>query len=157
FCTKRPVFVNGIDESLVIGSRDVLASVIDRTKNVIIGHGMLDLALPANGTLLVIQNMTWGDKLGFQARPSKPLYVPYHAGHEPADLAGAGVVGTSHSERGLTYMAVAQAGHFLGMDAPAVAYRSLEVLLGRVDSLEAKVPFTTDQPPTPQPPGPLGR
>ncbi|TPX18228.1 uncharacterized protein E0L32_002737 [Thyridium curvatum] len=161
FCSRTSVFVGGVDGSLAgVGSRDVLATVIDRTRNVIIGHGMRDLALPANGSLLVIQNMTWGGKLGFQARPSGALYVPYHhhdSTDDHANLAEAGVVGTSHSERGLTYMAVAGAGHFLGMDAPAVAYRSLEVLLGRVENLKSKVPFTTDRAATPQPPGAIGR
>lgn len=80
FCTDKKVFVDGIDTSLVDGpgSQPVLPSVIDRTKNVIIGHGSRDFVLIADGTLLAIQNMSFGGAMGFQSRPSEPLFVPYH-------------------------------------------------------------------------------
>lgn len=71
-------------------------------------------------------------------------------------LAGAGVQGTAHTERGLTYLAVGASGHFLTQDAPAVAFRSMEVLLGRVDGFQSMTPFTIDTNNTPQPGSGLG-
>ena len=137
-----PVFVRG-DQSAP-SANTVLGGVIDRTKNVIIGHGALDMILLANGTLLAIQNMTFGGMLGFQRRPTEPFYVPYHHAGADGTLAGAGVFGTAHTERGLTYVGVDMSGHMIPQYAPSAAYRHLEFLLGRVDSLSSTAPFTTD-------------
>ncbi|KAK7972496.1 hypothetical protein PG988_006630 [Apiospora saccharicola] len=85
-----------------------------------------DMILIANGTLLTIQNMTWGGKLGFQSAPMEPFYVPYHSmsvadadikapdvlkdpNMDPtrlATLAAAGVLGITHTERGLTFVTI---------------------------------------------------
>ncbi|KZL81460.1 serine carboxypeptidase [Colletotrichum incanum] len=139
FCTDTPVFFNGTDNSILEGpgSQPVLPNVIDKTRNVILAHGTKDFVLIDDGTLLTIQNLTWGGQLGFQTKPTSPLYVPYHNNNNPENLAGAGVMGTVHSERGLTYLAVSTAGHFLAQDAPAVAFRSVEVLVGRRDGFES--------------------
>lgn len=56
----------------------------------------------------------------------------------------------------MTYIAVAQAGHFLTMDAPAVAFRSMEVLLGRVEGFQSTAPFTIDTNNTAQPSDNMG-
>lgn len=153
FCTNDPVFVDGLDSSVVDGpgSQPVLPNVIDRTQNVILGHGSQDFVLISDGTLLSIQNITFGGAMGFQSRPVEALYIPYHANDDFTTVAGAGVLGTAHTERGLTYIAVAPAGHFLAMDAPAVAFRSMEVLLGRVEGFQSMVPFTIDTERTVQP------
>jgi carboxypeptidase D len=138
-----PVFVDKLDKSLPSGLT-VLPGVIDRTQNVIIAHGALDFVLIANGSLLAIQNMTWGGKLGFQSKPIEPFYVPYHEDKDLSTLAGAGVFGTSHSERGLTYVGIDLSGHMVPQYAPTAAFRNLEFLLGRVKSMEGKEPFTVD-------------
>ncbi|EFX04019.1 serine carboxypeptidase [Grosmannia clavigera kw1407] len=153
-CTDVNVFVDGTDTSVPSGL-SVLPKVIDATKNVIIGHGALDFVLIANGTLLTIQNMTWGGKLGFQSPPTEPLFVPYHDDPVEASMAGSGILGTAHTERGLTYAAVDLSGHMIPQYAPSVAYRQLEFLLGRVSSLSSTEPFTTDANVT-QPTGDLG-
>ncbi|KAG6037768.1 hypothetical protein E4U41_004749 [Claviceps citrina] len=152
-CTS-PVFVNGNDNS-PWASTTVLGGVIDRTKNVVIGHGALDFYFVTNTTLLAIQNVTFGGKLGFERRPTEPFYVPYHHREADSSLAGAGVFGTAHTERGLTYVGVSLAGHMVPQYAPSAAFRHLEFLLGRVDSLSSRKPFTTD-PDVPQPAGPMG-
>jgi carboxypeptidase D len=89
---------------------------------------MLDFLLIANGSLATIQNMTWNGKQGFQTAPSSSLnfYVPYHQSlgailHEieyqpipsvpQTDVAGAGLLGVTHTERGLTFVTVNGAGH----------------------------------------------
>lgn len=158
FCADDPVFVNNTDASLNDGpaSQPVLPGVVDRTQNVIIGHGLQDFVLISDGTLLAIQNMTWGGRRGFQSRPADPLYVPYHDNNDPTSLAGAGVMGTAHRERGLTYITVGPAGHFLTLDAPAVAFRSLEILLGRASDFQSTAPFTTDANDTAQPNAAMG-
>ncbi|KAJ4418348.1 hypothetical protein N0V82_005629 [Gnomoniopsis sp. IMI 355080] len=160
FCTNGnpDVFVNGTDTSVVDGpgSQPVLPNVIDRTQNVILGHGSQDFVLISDGTLLSIQNMTFGGMMGFQSRPADPLYIPYHANDDFTTFAGAGVMGTAHKERGLTYIAVSPAGHFLTKDTPAVAFRSMEVLLGRVEGFQSMVPFTIDTNNTAQPSGQMG-
>ncbi|KAF5497203.1 putative serine carboxypeptidase [Colletotrichum sp. SAR11_239] len=147
FCTDVPVFQNSTDNSILDGpgSQPVLPNVIDKTRNVILAHGTRDYVLIDDGTLLTIQNLTWGGQMGFQMKPTAPLYVPYHSNDNPENIAGAGVMGTVHSERGLTYIAVSQAGHFVAADMPSVAFRSVEVLVGRRDGFESTTPLTIDQ------------
>nr|AQA29369.1 hypothetical protein 76 [Fulvia fulva] len=137
-----------------------LPRVIEMTNNVIIGHGWLDYLLLANGTLATIQNMTWNGKQGFQQRPTEDFFVPYpdnadevisailYQSNIPSIplytvLAGAGVAGTTHTERGLTFVTVNNAGHEIPQYTPGAAYRQLEFLLGRIPSLTTVGPYTT--------------
>lgn len=137
-----------------------LPSVIERTNNVIIGHGLLDFLLFANGSLITIQNMTWNGAQGFQTRPSSMdnFFVPYHqslgeileiansaAPNTPPqiDTAGAGFQGKWHTERGLTFVTVNLAGHEIPQYTPGAAYRMLEFLLGRIDDLGVEGDYTT--------------
>jgi carboxypeptidase D len=152
-CTDVNVFPNG--DSSPPSGLTVLPGVIERTGNVIIGHGALDMILLANGTLLAIQNMTWGGKLGFQRKPDEPFYVPYHDSPFLSTIAASGVFGSTHTERGLTYVGINLSGHMVPQYAPSAAYRHVEFLLGRVKSLSSTDPFTTD-PNFPQSAGPLG-
>jgi carboxypeptidase D len=154
-CSSRSVFVNDTDTSLP-SALSVLPRVIDATQNVIIGHSALDMILLANGTLLAIQNMTWGGKRGFQRRPDQPFYVPHNNMTTLSTLAAGGVFGSLASERGLTYVGVDLAGHMVPQYAPSAAYRHIEYMLGRVNCMNCTVPFTTDAG-TPQSTGPLGK
>jgi len=92
----------------------------------------------------MIQNMTWNGAQGFSTKPSDPFYVPYHDDPNPSTIAASGVLGTTHTERGLTWVSVDLSGHMIPQYAPSAAYRHLEFLLGRIDSLSSTVPFTTD-------------
>ncbi|KAF2091896.1 alpha/beta-hydrolase [Saccharata proteae CBS 121410] len=121
----------------------VLPGVIERSKRTVIGHGLLDYILIANGTRLMIQNMTWNGAQGFQEEPSDPFFVPYHADVSDATLAASGYMGTTHTERGLTYVEVALSGHMIPQYQPSASYRHLEFLLGRIDSLTEQSDFTT--------------
>lgn len=123
-CASTDVFVNGTDTSDP-STWHALPNVIDATKNVIIGHGTLDMILLPNGTLLSIQNMTWGGKLGFQSAPVEPFFVPYHKDSTASDIyaetnalalgsiTGAGIFGTAHTERGLTFVSIDLSGHMV--------------------------------------------
>ena len=75
------------------------------------GNQALDMILLSNGTLLMIQNMTWNGAQGFQSKPTEPFYVPYHDDPSLSTLAGSGVFGTTHTERGLTWVSIDLAGH----------------------------------------------
>ncbi|KAK4954228.1 hypothetical protein LTR10_007658 [Elasticomyces elasticus] len=145
-------------DASVPSSLGPLPGVIERTNNVIIGHGWLDYLLLANGTLASIQNMTWNGLQGFQVRPSDDFFVPYHPGmaevlyeisYQPIpatpaeNVAGAGLLGTTHTERGLTFVTVNLAGHEIPQYVPGASYRQLEFLLGRIPSLTTTGDFTT--------------
>ncbi|KAL7929837.1 alpha/beta-hydrolase [Trichoderma chlorosporum] len=126
-----------------------LPYVIDVTQNVIIAEGAMDWIVTMDGVLLSIQNMTWGGMMGFQCKPQDPFYVPLYdtGGTNSTDyagdmLAGTGVLGTVHEERGLTFVVTKVAGHQGPGYAPAASLRHLEKLLGRVDSLSSTEPFT---------------
>ncbi|TKX23521.1 serine carboxypeptidase-like protein 5 [Elsinoe australis] len=123
----------------------VLPSVIERTQRTVIDHGLLDYILIANGSLLAIQNMTWNGAQGFSTPPSQfdEFYVPYHSELSLGDTAGAGVMGHYHTERGLTFVEIDLSGHMVPQYAPSAAYRHLEFLLGRVESLGERSPFST--------------
>ncbi|KUJ18761.1 alpha/beta-hydrolase [Mollisia scopiformis] len=158
-CESPPnLFPNG-DQS-VPSALGPLPSVIERTNNTMIGHGLLDFLLFANGSLITIQNMTWNGAQGFQTAPSATdnFFVPYHqslgyilnvansalSGLAPVtDTAGAGFQGMWHTERGLTFVTVNLAGHEIPEYTPGAAYRQLEFLLGRIDNLGVLGDYTT--------------
>jgi carboxypeptidase D len=150
-CTDRNVFGNGNDSSFAsdtsVGpaNNGVLQRVIEFTNNTLIGSGDLDMLLSTNGTLFAIQNMTWNGMQGLQSYPSTPLYAPYHPEYNGGALAGAGVQGVWTRERGLTFYTAHLAGHELPGYTPGVAYRMLEILLGRVDDFNSTESFTTQK------------
>ena len=116
-------------------SLSVLPGVIEKLNRTIIAHGQLDYVLIANGSLLAIQNMTWNGAQGFQQEPKDEFYVPEYNNSDLATVAGSGIFGTTHTERGLTWVHVNLAGHALPQFAPGAGYRHLEFLLGRIGSL----------------------
>jgi carboxypeptidase D len=148
-CTDVNVFGNGnstgsgSDTSKGPANSGALQRVIEYTNNTLIGSGDLDMLLSTNGTLLAIQNMTWNGLQGLQAYPTTPLYAPYHPEYNGGALAGAGVQGVWTHERGLTFYTAHLAGHELPGYTPGVAYRMLEILLGRIDNFNNTASFTT--------------
>ena len=132
-CTTRRVY-NG-DHPSPLSIEKVLPQVIEATDRVLIASGDWDALLPTNGTMLAIQNMTWNGKLGFQSAPTKDLIVPIPIWYPPLDYEPQGIMGKEHFERGLQWVEVYQAGHMLPQYQPAAAWRHLEWLLGRIDSL----------------------
>ncbi|KAI4183365.1 MAG: hypothetical protein L6R41_005438 [Letrouitia leprolyta] len=148
-CTDTNVFGGATnnqslsDRSLGPAQDGVLQHVIEHTNNTIIGVGNLDFLLPPNGTLMALQNVTWNGVQGFQEYPGKEFYTPYHPEFNGGSLAGAGVVGTYGTERGVTFYQVQLAGHELPEYTAGAAYRVIELLLGRIGSLGEVGDFTT--------------
>lgn len=139
-CSKGDVFVDGYDDSDPSILR-AIPHIIDETRNVQISHGSMDFILVANTSLLAIQNMTWGGKLGFQSVPQSPLVVPHHPNPNLEGSSGKGVLGTFHTERGLTWSVVNQAGHMVPAYQAAVAYRQVQLMLKKIKSLDSTQPF----------------
>lgn len=138
-CASASVFKGGDNSDP--SSYKAIPNVINRTNNVQIAHGTMDMVLLANGTLLAIQNMTWNGQMGFQSMPREPLFVPHHDTTDLAGASGQGVLGTWHEERGLTWVLVDLTGHMVPTWQAAVSFRQLEVLLGRVSSLSNTTAF----------------
>jgi carboxypeptidase D len=148
-CTNTNVFGNGNDSSRASdaspgpANNGVLQRVIEYTNNTIIGSGDLDMLLSTNGTLFAIQNMTWNGAQGLNEYPATPLYAPYHPEYNGGALAGSGVQGVWTKERGMTFYTARLAGHELPGYTPGVAYRMLEILLGKVEDFSSTESFTT--------------
>jgi carboxypeptidase D len=100
--------------------------VIEATNNVIVGSGLLDYLVLMNGTLMALNNMTWNGRQGFESSPLKgdKFFVPYNpsigfvvqetltiSATSVGLVAGGGYMGTTHTERGLTFVTVYLAGH----------------------------------------------
>jgi len=134
--------------------------VVEKTNNVIVGSGMLDYLLLMNGTLMALNNMTWNGQQGFSSSPLKgdDFFVPYNpsigfvvqeTNEQPIPatpvglVAGGGLLGKTHTERGLTFVTVDLAGHEIPQYVPGASYRQLEFLLGRIANLSVQGDFTT--------------
>lgn len=113
----------------------VLPRVIDALDRTLIVHGDLDYILLWQGTLLAIQNMTWGGKQGFQTEPKSEFFVPYHRDTGLESMSASGVMGITHTERKLTWVYQSLSGHMVPQYQPSSGYRQLEFLLGRVEDL----------------------
>ncbi|PWW79443.1 alpha/beta-hydrolase [Tuber magnatum] len=123
-CSRDYVFPNGDPSDPP--SYSVLPRLIDKLERTVLGHGLLDFRLSINGSLLAIQNMTWGGKQGFQTKPAEPFIVPYD---------NQGTIGVVHTERKLTWVEMELCGHMAPQHQPGAAYRQLEYLLGRINKL----------------------
>jgi carboxypeptidase D len=86
---------------------------------------------------------------GFQNPPVNDFYVPYHDDLSLTSLSAKGLMGKTITERKLTFVQQAMSGHMVPQYQPSSAYRQLEFLLGRIESLTSREPFTT-LPKTPQ-------
>ncbi|KAJ4337163.1 hypothetical protein N0V87_004834 [Didymella glomerata] len=124
-------------------SWEVIPRITEQLDRFIIVHGELDFILLYNGSLMTIQNMTWGGMQGFQEAPKDPFFVPYHDTLSLTSLSAQGVMGTTHTERKLTWVSQALSGHMVPQYQPSSAYRQAEFLLGRIPSLTSTEPFTT--------------
>ncbi|KAI0820726.1 Alpha/Beta hydrolase protein [Trametes gibbosa] len=117
-CTEE-IFMDYVDQS-VPSSYSVLPKVIERSERAVIVHGLADFILIADGTRILIQNMTWNGLQGFQ----RPIPVDSFV------VDGMGALGSTHTERGLTYFEVSLAGHMVPQFSPKASFQIMEYLLG---------------------------
>ncbi|KAJ9612602.1 hypothetical protein H2200_004199 [Cladophialophora chaetospira] len=122
----------------------ILPRVIEATQRVLVSNSDLQYETPTTGTLLAIQNMTWGGKLGFQAKPSKPIYITEPDLQYEAVFAASGfddvddpqgTIGVQHFERGLMWAEAFLCGHMQPQFQPRSSYRHLQWLLGHIQTL----------------------
>jgi carboxypeptidase D len=145
-----PVFVGeggqyGVGDLSEDPIQKVLPEVIEATQRVLIANGDYDLEIITGGTLLGIQNMTWGGLLGFQEEPTTPIDIKlpdlqYQAVFEDSGLGGfdgpgQGIMGIQHYERGLLWAETFASGHMQPQFQPRSAYRHLQWVLGHIDEL----------------------
>ncbi|KAF2396902.1 alpha/beta-hydrolase [Trichodelitschia bisporula] len=145
FANKAGQYRNGDLSADPIQS--VLPRLIEATNRVLIANGDFDFEILTDGTLLSIQNMTWGGKMGFQTAPATPIDIrlpdlQYGAVFEASGLGGydggdqgQGVMGVQHFERGLMWAETFQSGHMQPQFQPRSSYRHLQWVLGRIEEL----------------------
>ncbi|TFK35086.1 alpha/beta-hydrolase [Crucibulum laeve] len=117
-CSNVNVFPHG-DASLP-SALSVLPNVIQKSQRTVIVHGLADFILIAEGTRIVIQNMTWNGLQGFQTPIANDSFI----------VDGVGSLGTSHSERGLTFFEVELSGHMIPQFSPKAAFQTMQYLMG---------------------------
>jgi len=118
------VFINNTDTSVPPGPAGVLTRVIDNNTRTLIGHGLVDAILFSEGTRIMIQNLTFGGKQGFQTPIGTPLIIE-----------GVGEMGVWHEERKLLYAEYALSGHQVPEYQPLSGFKSIKWLLGQISSL----------------------
>ncbi|KAF2395919.1 alpha/beta-hydrolase [Trichodelitschia bisporula] len=101
-----------------------LPRVVDGTRRVLVANGDYDMIIMSNGTLLALQNMTWGGALGFQERPRARILGE-----------GGKELGVQHQERGLMWSQGYATGHMGPGMNPALSWRHLMWVLGRAETL----------------------
>lgn len=144
-----PIFVGtggpeGGGDLSIDAIQSVLPRVIEATNRVLIANGNLDMELPTIGTMLAIQNMTWGGKLGFQKEPSEKIVITIpdlqyqdmfvEQGFGNIDNPQ-GTMGVQHFERGLMWAETYLCGHMIPQFQPRSSYRHLQWLLGHIETL----------------------
>lgn len=145
-----PVFVGdggqyGLGDFSADPIQHVLPQVIEATGRVLVANGDYDMEILTDGTLMGIQNMTWGGKLGFQKAPSTPIDIKLpdlqyqstfvDSGLDGLDEPSQGIMGIQHYERGLMWAETFASGHMQPQFQPRSAYRHLQWVLGRIDEL----------------------
>ncbi|KAH9483197.1 putative serine carboxypeptidase [Psilocybe cubensis] len=121
-CSDIDVFPKG-DGSLP-PAFTVLPNVIEKSKRTVIVHGLADFILIAEGTRIVLQNMTWNGLQGFQTPIANDSFI----------VDGVGALGNTHTERGLTYFEVDLSGHMVPQYSPKAAFQIMQYLMGFRDT-----------------------
>ncbi|KAI0285118.1 Alpha/Beta hydrolase protein [Russula aff. rugulosa BPL654] len=112
------------DDSSLPSSLTVLPNVIEKSNRSVITHGLADFVYIAEGARIVLQNMTWGGKQGFQ----KPITL------DSFILDDVGAFGSVQTERGLTYVELPITGHMVAEDSPVATLQLMRYLMGFRDS-----------------------
>ncbi|KAJ7594632.1 alpha/beta-hydrolase [Mycena floridula] len=128
-CADNSVYINpttgraGNDLSIA-STLSVLPNVIEKSVRTVIVHGLADFILVAEGTRIAIQNMTWNEAQGFQTPIESENFI----------VEGMGVMGNTHTERGLTYVEFYYSGHMTPQFVPSSSFSTLAFLLGHQET-----------------------
>jgi len=125
-CSNINVFPHG-DSSDPPALNGVLTNVIQKSNRSVVVHGLGDFILIAEGTRIVLQNMTWNGLQGFQTPLLNDSFV----------VEGMGPLGNTQTERGLTYVEVSLSGHMVPQFSPVAAMQIMSFLMGFRDSISA--------------------
>ncbi|CAA7269655.1 unnamed protein product [Cyclocybe aegerita] len=123
-CSNINVFTGRGDQSLP-PAFTVLPNVVEKNNRTVIVHGLADFILIAEGTRIVIQNMTWNGLQGFQSPIANDSFI----------VDGVGALGTAHLERGLAYVEVELSGHMVPQFSPVAAFQLMQYLMGFRESI----------------------
>jgi len=125
--------------------QSVLPKVIEATNRVLVSNADLDLVIITAGTLLSIQNMTWGGVLGFETKPATDIVITLpdllylqvfiDNGFGSVFDSSQGTMGVQHFERGLMWAETFLSGHMQPQFQPRVSYRHMQWLLGHIEEL----------------------
>ncbi|KZV67084.1 alpha/beta-hydrolase [Peniophora sp. CONT] len=124
-CSNIDVFPHG-DASEPPALNGVLQNVIEKSNRTVVVHGLGDFILIAEGTRVVLQNMTWNGLQGFQSPLQNDSFLVSGMGNVP--------LGNVQTERGLTYIEVALSGHMIPQFSPVAALQIMSFLMGFRDS-----------------------
>lgn len=132
-CTTNNVFAgNGEDNSLAPADSELLGRVISKNQRTVIQHGLRDMVLMSNGTLLAIQNTTWSDAgSGGTSGELQGFQDNFFANKGNLKVNGKST-GQYITERGLTFATVDKAGHMVPTFTPSTAYKLQKFLLGQI-------------------------
>ncbi|KIK82033.1 hypothetical protein PAXRUDRAFT_832445 [Paxillus rubicundulus Ve08.2h10] len=121
-CSNVAVFPDG--DSSLPPVFTVLPNVIEKSIRSVIVHGLADFRCIAEGTRIIIQNMTWNGLQGFQTPILDDSFI----------VDDVGAFGSMHSERGLTYYEVVLSGHMVPQFSPVAAFQTMQYLMGFRDT-----------------------
>jgi len=144
-CANGNVFAGDGNDYSPDPIQHVLPQVIEATNRVLVANGDLDFVVLTAGTLLSIQNMTWGGHLGFQSKPDKDIVITlpdlqYYQVFldnyfDPGFDSSQGTMGVQHFERGLMWAETFLSGHMQPQFQPRSSYRHLQWVLGHIEEL----------------------
>ncbi|KAJ3069681.1 hypothetical protein HDU98_007268 [Podochytrium sp. JEL0797] len=104
------------DDSQDAPSTTLFDPIVNAGVNILVYDGALDSVVPYVAVERLLGNTTWAGKQGFKRKPR-------------TWSVGSAAAGKIWSDRGLTYIRVANAGHLVAADAPASAFALLQQLL----------------------------
>ncbi|CAL3965616.1 hypothetical protein PZA11_002523 [Diplocarpon coronariae] len=144
-CTEDVILGHPHDNPSSDSIQKVLPALIEATNRVLVSNSALNYMMITDGALLSIQNMTWGGKLGFQAKPETPIVITlpnlqyqqsFGASKKDASYGSEqGTMGVQHYERGLMWAETFSSGHQQSRSQPRSSFRHLQWVLGHIQEL----------------------
>ncbi|CAH7688726.1 Alpha/Beta hydrolase protein [Phakopsora pachyrhizi] len=124
-CTSpREVIPTDPELTTTSSSIAVLGRVATKLKRTVIAHGSLDFRVITNGTLLALQNTTWGGTQGFQTSINSSFIV-----------ADQGTLGKYITERNLSFVELVGSGESVPESEPKASLQIFRYLIGELKAI----------------------